>query len=115
MVDAFRDGVWFVALAAVSSSDLVLPAIAETLDVRESSGRPLLLSVKDYLREKRLLLLMDNFEHVAAAAPLVAELLTSAAGLTVLITSREVLHLVGEREYVVPPLALPDLRHLPPL
>src|SRR6185436_483146 len=70
-------------------------------------GRSLPDHLKDYLYEKQLLLLLDNFEQVLDAAPLVAELLAAAPGLKVLITSRVVLHLSGEHEYVVPPLALP--------
>jgi predicted ATPase len=71
--------------------------------------------LKAALRHKHLLLLLDNYEQVLAAAPLVAELLAAAARLTVLVTSRVVLHLSGEHEYVVPPLALPDMTQLPPL
>jgi len=81
--------------------------------VREATGRPPLESVKDVLRDKQMLLLLDNFEQVVAAAPVVAELLVSCPKVKVLVTSREVLRLRGEHEFPVPPLALPDLTRLP--
>ena len=115
LLDDFKDGVWFVNLAPITDPALVPSTIAQTLGVKEAGGEPLPETLKAYLREKRLLLLLDNFEQVVAAAPLVADLLASARHLKVLITSREVLHLYGEHEYPVPPLALPDLKHLPPL
>src|SRR5205823_3765278 len=89
---------------------LVLSTIAHILDVKESAEAPLLESVKAYLREKQMLLLLDNFEQVLEAAPLVAELLATAPRLKVLVTSRAALHLRGEHEFAVPPLALPDPR-----
>ena len=92
---------------------LVAAAVAKVLDVKEAGERPLLDSVRAHLRDRQLLLLLDNFEQVAEAAPLVAELLAAAPRLTVLATSRAALRLSGEREYPVPPLALPDPRHLP--
>ena len=103
----FPDGVWFVALAPISDPELVGATIAQALGVRESAGQPLLDSLKRYLREKRLLLLLDNFEQIVDAAPLIAELLAAAPDLKVLITSRMALHLYGEREVAVPPLSLP--------
>src|SRR5262249_53394825 len=71
--------------------------------------------LKDFLRKKRMLLLLDNFEQVVDAAPLIGELLATASGLKVMITSREALHLYGEHEFSVPPLTSPDPRHIPPL
>ncbi len=115
LVEDFTDGVYVVDLAPIREPDLVTSAIAATLGVRESGGQPLLDCLKDELRDKRMLLLLDNFEHLLAAATLVAELLATAAQLKVLATSREVLHLRGEQEVMVPPLALPDLTHMPPL
>ena len=81
-----------------------------------SPGPPnsLLDTVEGYLRDKRLLLVLDNFEQVVEAAPQVTQLLTAAPGLKVLATSRVPLHVRGEREFSVPPLQLPDLDHLPP-
>jgi predicted ATPase/class 3 adenylate cyclase len=115
LVEAFADGVYFVDLAPIRDPQLVSTAIAGTLGVREVSNQPLLATLKEYLRDKRMLLLLDNFEHLLAAAPLVAELLANAAQLKVLATSREVLHLRGEQEVAVPPLAIPDPSHLPAL
>jgi len=108
------DGVTLVALAAVTHPAGVVPAIAQTLGVRESSGAALIADLQRYLRDRHLLLLLDNFEQVIEAAPQVAALLAAAPGLKVLVTSREALRLRGEQEYTVPPLALPDLRRLPP-
>jgi predicted ATPase len=78
LLDEFADGVYFVNLAPISDPELVISTIAQTLGVPESGGRPLLDSVKSYLREKQLLLVLDNFEQVLDAAPLVAELLAAA-------------------------------------
>jgi predicted ATPase/class 3 adenylate cyclase len=103
----FPNGVWFVNLAPISRPDLVASAIAQTLDVRETGGQPIHDQLKDYLREKRMLLLLDNFEQIVDAAPVVSELLATAPGLRVLVTSRMPLHLSGEREFAVLPLALP--------
>ena len=108
MVDEFEHGVFFVPLAALSDPALVLPAIAKAFDVREAAGRPLQEQLQDYLREKEMLLVLDNFEQVIDAAPRVSDLLTAAPRLKVLVTSREVLRLSGETEYPVPPLSLPD-------
>jgi len=107
LLDEFDDGVYWVPLADLRTPDLVLSAIARVLDVRERGGVPLLQSLKDFLRDRELLLLLDNFEQVLAAAPLVADLLTAASALTVLVTSRAALRLRGEREFPVPPLPLP--------
>jgi predicted ATPase/DNA-binding CsgD family transcriptional regulator len=111
----FSDGICFVALAALTDPGLVASTIAQTLSVREQGSQPLLDTMKDHLRDKELLLLLDNFEQVVSAAPVVAELLAAAPRLHVLVTSRTSLHLSGEHEFVVPPLSLPDLRDLPPL
>jgi len=104
----FADGVIFVALAPIRDPDLVHSAIAQALDVKESGSQPLIETLTAYLRTKRLLLILDNFEQVIAAALLVAELLASAPQSKALITSRAALHLSGEHEYAVPPLPLPQ-------
>jgi predicted ATPase/DNA-binding CsgD family transcriptional regulator len=104
VIDRFAHGVFYVALASLTEPAFVLPAIAQALDVQQREGQPLLASLKDYLHEKHLLLLLDNFEHVVTAAPLVHDLLASAPGLKVLTTSRERLRIYGEHEYSVPPL-----------
>lgn len=111
---SFADGICLVALAPLIDPGLVLSTIAQALGVREQGSQPLLDGLKDHLREKQLLLLLDNFEQLVSAAPVVAELLVAAPRLRVLVTSRTSLHLSGEHEFVVPPLALPDLRNLPP-
>jgi predicted ATPase/class 3 adenylate cyclase len=115
MLEEFEDGVFFVALAAVTDPELVPSAIAEPLGVRESAEQPLPEGLKGFLREKELLLVLDNFEQVLDVAPVVGELLGACPKLKVLATSRIPLRLYGEREYPVPPLALPDPRVLPPL
>jgi predicted ATPase/DNA-binding CsgD family transcriptional regulator/transcriptional regulator with XRE-family HTH domain len=111
LLDQFTDGVAFVNLAPISDPGLVIITIAQTLGVMEIGKQPLLERLKSYLREKHLLLLLDNFEQVVAAAPAVADLLAAAPHLKVLVTSRAVLHLYGEQEYPVPPLSLPDRPH----
>jgi predicted ATPase len=102
----FADGVRFVELAAVPTADLVAPAIAAGLGLSTSAGQ-LTADLQAYLRGRRLLLAVDNFEQVIGAAPLLAGLLAAAAGLVVLATSRAVLRLSGEHEFVVPPLPVP--------
>lgn len=113
LVNDFPDGVFFISLAPISDSDLVVPAIAQTLDLWEARDQSPLNQLQVYLREKRPLLLLDNFEQVVTAASLLSELLKACPELKILVTSRAVLRLYGEYEYVVPPLALPDLKHLP--
>ena len=100
------DGAWFVDLAPLHDPALVLVTLAQTLGVREGGGL-LRTQLADYLREKRLLLLLDNCEQVLAAAPELAALLAAAPGVKILATSRAALHLAGEHEYAVPPLSLP--------
>jgi predicted ATPase/DNA-binding CsgD family transcriptional regulator len=105
---AFPDGVWFVPLDSLRESGLVVPAIAQALGLREMGGRPLRDRLIGYLGERQMLLVLDNFEHVVAAAPQIAALLTACPCLTALITSRDLLRLTGEYGFPVPPLALPD-------
>lgn len=104
---AFVDGTFVVALAPITDPALVLATIAQTLAVQEHADQPLLYSVQAHLRAKQQLLVLDNFEHVLAASLVVADLLSAAPRLKVLVTSREPLCLRGEHEVVVPPLALP--------
>jgi len=115
LLDGFEDGAFFVELAPVSDPTFVMPTIAQTLGVREAEGRPLLESLKDYLRDKHTLLVLDNFEHVTEAAPVVSDLLTAAPRLQVLVTSRALLRVHGEHNHPVPPLALPDPDEWPPI
>jgi predicted ATPase len=106
--DAFTDGVFFVSLAATIDSILIIPTVAHTLGVTESPNRLLLDSLKDFLRNKQTLLLLDNFEQIISVAPILTELLEACARLRLLVTSREALHLRGEHEFPLAPLALPD-------
>ena len=114
-LDDHKDGVWFVNLAPLSDPKLVVPTAAQVLGVKEVGGTPIVETLKAYLKDKDLLLLLDNFEQVENAAPAVADLLRSVPHLKVLVTSRVPLHITGEQEYPVPPLSLPDAKHLPPV
>src|SRR5439155_2359258 len=95
----YRDGAFFVDLSALTDPALVPSATARALGVPEEAGRPILDAVKNHLRDKEILLVVDNFEQVADAAPMIEDLLTAAPKLKVLITSRVVLSLRGEHEY----------------
>jgi predicted ATPase/class 3 adenylate cyclase len=108
LVEKFPNGVTFVALGGIADADVVLPMLGEALGVEGSSGRPLEQALQDYLRDRQLLLVLDNFEHVLGAAPAIAKLLAAAPGVTALVTSRERLHLSGEHELAVPPLRPAD-------
>ncbi|MDP9351471.1 MAG: NB-ARC domain-containing protein [Chloroflexota bacterium] len=106
-LESFSDGVFMVSLSHLQEPHLVGATIAQALGIGEDGGRSVLEQLKGYLAPKQLLLLLDNFEHVIASAPVVSELLMAAPGLEVIVTSREVLHLYGEHEFPVPPLAVP--------
>ncbi len=114
MIEEHKDGVWFVELATLSPDDhkLVPSSIAETLGVREVPAQAVIETLKDYLKDKQILLVMDNFEQVTQAASQLASLLKAAPHLKVLVSSRIALRLYGEREYRVPPLSMPDRKHL---
>ena len=112
---AFPDGTFVVELGPVTAADLVIPSIAKTVSVPEASGRSILDGLKEYLRDRQLLLVLDNFEHVLAAGAQVADLLSACPRVKALVTSREALHLRGERQLAVPPLALPDRSRVEPL
>jgi predicted ATPase/class 3 adenylate cyclase len=113
LLDDYPDGIAFVELAPLSDPALVASTIAATLEVKEVAGQSRTETLKAYLRQKQQQLLLDNFEHLLAAAPFLAELLNAAPNLKLLVTSREVLHLYSEHEFPVPPLALPDPHHPP--
>ena len=115
LIDDFEDGVFLVALAPISDPELVASTVAGALSVSESAGRPLKEDLRDFLSTKELLVVLDNFEQVVDAAPLVGELLSGCPGLKVLATSRTLLRVYGEHEYAVRPLELPDPDHLPPI
>jgi predicted ATPase/class 3 adenylate cyclase len=112
---AFEDGAWFVDLAPVLNPSLVISTIAEILGVKEESGRSLQEALENSLKDREMLLLLDNFEQVVEAGAAVVRLLQAAPRLRVLVTSRAVLHHYGEHEFLVPPLDLPDPRKLPDL
>jgi len=116
MADHFSCGVYFVPLAAVTDPSLVTLAIAQTLGVRETGGQSPFEALKEYLRifiSAPLLLLIDNFEHILAAAPMLAEFLNLAPSLNLLVTSRAALHVSNEHEFPLESLGLPDSRSLP--
>lgn len=113
LAERFRDGVFFVDLAALSDSALVAPAIARKLGLVEGGTEPPLENLKDFVRGRQTLLVLDTFEHVLDAALVVSELLEAGPELKVLATSRATLHLYGEHEYELPPLELPNLDDLP--
>jgi predicted ATPase len=102
--ERYPDGVVFVPLEGIADAALVVPSIAAAIGIREVGGGQLEALIA-YLRARSLLLVLDNFEHVIAAAPVVSSLLERAAGLTVMVTSRELLRLRGEHQLPVPPLA----------
>jgi predicted ATPase/DNA-binding CsgD family transcriptional regulator len=114
MISAFQDGVYLVSLAPISDPALVANAIARAMGANETPGQPIVETLKQVLRDRQTLLVIDNFEHLLQAAPLVSELLAATSRLQVLATSREVLRLYGEQEYAVPLLELPDPQHLDP-
>ncbi len=111
LLDAFENGIFFVNLAPLRDCNLVIPTLAQTIGLKETRQQSLLEQVKEYLADKQLLLLLDNFEQVVSAAPLVAELMAACPWLKVLATSRVPLHVRAERQFPVPPLTLPRLQH----
>jgi predicted ATPase/DNA-binding SARP family transcriptional activator len=108
LAPSFADGAAFVGLAPLSGPSLVLTAIAQSLGVAEVAGEPLATSLARWLGGRRVLLVLDNFEHLVAAAPAVAALSQAASGLTVLVTSRRVLHISGEQVFPLQPLPVDD-------
>ncbi len=108
LLDRYDDGVFFVDLAAITDPDLVAPTIARILGLREVASRTPRDTLIDYLRDRQILLLLDNFEQVASAAPLAADLLAACPRLELLVTSRAPVHVRGEHEFPVSPLAAPD-------
>ncbi len=115
LLEDYPDGIFFVSLAPISDPDLVIPTIAHTLNLWEARDQSLPDYLKSYLCNRRLLLLLDNFEQVVEAGTFLAELLQACPELNILVTSRAALRLHGEYEYVVPALAVPDLQQLPAL
>lgn len=115
LVDEFEDGVFFIDLAPVVDPDRVLPMIAANLGLKESGELPIESLLLNHLRDRRILLLLDNFEQVLDAAAGIVKLLEASPWLKVLLTSREALHVRGERRFSVRPLGLPSLKRLPPV
>jgi predicted ATPase/class 3 adenylate cyclase len=115
LLDEYPEGVYFVSLAAVGDPALVLPTIAQALGLGETGSCPLTDTLHGYLAERPVLLVLDNFEQVSAAAPRLAALLAACGQPKLLVTSRATLRVRGEHEYPVPPLALPDPKRLPPV
>jgi predicted ATPase/DNA-binding SARP family transcriptional activator len=111
----YRDGVRYIPLAAVDDPDLAAVAIARAIGASLSPARSAGDALCAFLQDKHLLLLLDDFDPVVSAAPLIADLLAAAPSVTCLVTSREPLHIPGEQEFPVPPLTVPDPRNLPPI
>lgn len=114
LLDQYPDGAWFVELASVSNPDHVPKIVANVLDVVEVISKPLITSLVDFLQTKKMLLILDNCEHlVDASASLADTLLRTCPNLTILVSSREILGIGGEVPFRVPSLAQPDIHHLP--
>jgi predicted ATPase/DNA-binding CsgD family transcriptional regulator len=111
MQDMFADGVCFVPLSAVHDAELVIPAVAQALG-EQTGNKPIFEIVQSYLRNKSLLLILDNFEQVIKAAPHLGVLLSSCPQIKVLVTSRETLRIQGEYQFLVVPLEVPDIKRV---
>jgi len=109
LLDVFAQGVWLVTLGSVTDPELVPLSIIQALNIQSTPHLKPLQSLTTYLRDKELLLILDNFEHLSAARNVIDAIMTAAPRVTVLITSRVVQRLYEEREFHVPPLDLPDL------
>jgi predicted ATPase/class 3 adenylate cyclase len=109
------DGVFVVELAPITDPELVTSAIASVLRIQPEADRPLLDTITESLRDRDMLLVLDNVEQVPGASPIVAAILAGAPRVRALVTSRSLLRIRGEHEYAVPPLRIPDAAHLPPL
>jgi predicted ATPase/class 3 adenylate cyclase len=109
LLEQFPDGAWLVELAPLSDSDLVPPTVASVLGLKEEPGKPIIQTLIEYLKDKRLLLLLDNCEHLLEACAKFADaLLRHCASVQIVASSREGLGINGEQAYRVPSLALPD-------
>jgi len=104
----YPDGVYFVRLAPVRDPGLVPSSIAQSIGLQDPRDRPLVEHLASYLRDRKLLIVLDNFEHLLPAAAVVAELLSGADGLRIVVSSRAPLRVSGEQECPVPPLVLPE-------
>jgi predicted ATPase/serine/threonine protein kinase len=117
IADQFPGGVYFVALSAIGERGLIASTIAQAVGVRETGNTSPQESLMEYAGglSQPMLLLLDNFEHLVSAAPVVAQMLTTGPKLKVVVTSQAPLHVYGEHEFPVPPLPLPDPKSIPPL
>ena len=115
LVSRYPDGVYFVPLGSIAQHELVIPAIAHEVGLSDRGGARPMESLEAHLRDRKVLLVLDNFEQVTDAASAIGELLAAATTISILVTSRSPLHVYGEREYPVPPLDVPNPRDLPPL
>jgi len=118
MAEQFAGGVCFVGLSAIGEPGLIASAIAQVVGVRETGNKSAQENLMEYLGgglSQPMLLVLDNFEHVVAAAPVVAQMLTAGPKLKVVVTSQAPLHIYGEHEFPVPPLELPDPKSIPAL
>ncbi len=113
LANELDDQICFISLMETSDPKLVVPTIAKVLGLQELGSHPILEALKAFLKEKRLLLVLDNLEQVIDAAPALANLLEECSSLKILATSRAILRVSGEYTFYVPPLALPDLTQLP--
>ncbi len=114
LLGQYEDGVWFIELAPLTDPALVVQGVASTFGLKEEAGRSLETALKDYLREKSLLLILDNCEHlIAACAQFADTFLHACPKLKILASSREALGIAGESAYHVPSLSVPDPNHLP--
>ena len=111
----FRDGVLYVTLATITDPSIVVLTIAQAVGLHDTSTESLLEALQRTLRDKEVLLVLDNFEQVLDAAPTLVQLLRACPDVRVLVTSREALHIAGEQQFRVPALARPDPANLPPL
>jgi non-specific serine/threonine protein kinase len=109
----FADGVFFVRLAPISDANLVASTIAQALNVKDAGIASIAEQLKEFLREKQILLVLDNFEHVIKAATFVSDLVASCSKLKILTTSRTALHINGEHEFSVQPFETPSIEQLP--
>lgn len=116
MTEEFPHGVWVVELSTIFEKEQVVRALAEVLDVREKTNKPLMETILEFLRLRQILIIMDNCEHlISTCAGLIEHLLTACPGLKFIVTSREALGLPGEMSFHVPSLKLPDLENMPRL
>ena len=113
LTEVFADGVCFVSLESITELWLVIPIIAQALGLPEMGDSSAFDHLKTVLRDRQLLLLIDNFEQVLPAAPVLCDLLSTCPQLKILVTSRALLHVWGEYEFTIPPLEVPDLHNLP--